>query len=173
VSAVTKEKIDKLQAFIDEFGEDFFSARDRVKSALMRATVPEHIAESVGIEAVGHRVAMMNLSVQDDFLSKSIVFSKHAEDVIRLALSRLFYVAENRELAETDKTAEKTQLVVISCLLGHAIEGCFMMSETEEDAKKLFNNLKEIVFKQVMLKMEEQEEGEEETHVTTGSSSIH
>lgn len=173
---MTKEKIDKLQAFIDEFAGDFFSARDRVKSALMRATVPEHIADSVGIEAVGHRIAMMNLSVQDDFLSKSVVFAKHCEDVIRLALSRLFYVAENRELADTDKTAEKTQLVAISCLLGHAIEGCFMMSETEEEAEQLLNKLKDIVFSQVKLKLDqeqEENEREEEIHVTAGSSSIH
>jgi predicted RNase H-like HicB family nuclease len=172
----TKTKLQKLKDFLSEFGDDFEKASEKAKSALMRATVPENIATSVVTEAISHRITMVNLSVQESFLTKAVVFSRHCEDTFRVAIWRLFHVAEERDMTDEENDAQKTQVIVISSLIGHAVEGCFQSTETPEEARKMLSEIVNQVFNHIrenFVEEEDENEEEEKEPNASGSSSIH
>lgn len=161
---LSDEEIDKIARSLD-------LAVDKASSALIKAGVPENLAQSSCVGAISHHMTILNIEQQETKIARAAVFALHCESEIQMLLFRLFNVAEITGLANNDEDAMKAQTVVISNLIGHAIDGCLMTMETEEEARDLINNIIKVLWnvikvKRVNMDMEEESNAE-------GSSSIH
>lgn len=154
-----------------KIAESLDSAVTKAVSALVKAGVPEFLANSACVDAIGQKMALLNIENQDTKLARAAVFSLHAEKSMHLLLSRLFNVADVAGLANTDKDAMQVQTVVISVMLGHVIDGCLMTFETNEEARELFDNLVRVIWDVVRVKRAHADMEEESN--AEGSSSIH
>jgi hypothetical protein len=88
-----------------------------------------------------------------------------------MLLGRVFNLAEASGLANSENDASKTQTVVISTLMGHAIDGCLVSSESEQDAKLLFHTIVNTIWDLVANKRKNMDMEEESN--AEGSTSIH
>jgi hypothetical protein len=80
-------------------------------------------------------------------------------------------MSEIAGIADTDKDASKIHTIVISNLLGHAIDGCLVSTDTEEEAKELLARIVDVIWETVSIRRRNQDI-EDESNVE-GSSSIH
>ena len=147
------------------------NAVDKASSALIKAGVPEYLAHSACVDAISHRMALLNIQNQDTKISKAAVFSLHCENMFHMLLGRVFNLAEASGLANSENDASKTQTVVISTLMGHAIDGCLVSSESEQDAKLLFHTIVNTIWDLVANKRKNMDMEEESN--AEGSTSIH
>ena len=164
MAKTSQEDFIKLAAQLD-------TAVDKASSALIKAGVQQHAAQSACVDAISHRLSFLNIQNQETKIAKAAVFALHCENMINMLLGRVFNLAEVSGIANTEDNASKTQTVVISTLIGHAIDGCLVSSESEEDAKLLFHAIVNAVWdtavdKRKHLDMEEESNAE-------GSPSIH
>jgi hypothetical protein len=146
-------------------------AVEKATSILKKAGVPEILARSACADAIGHRMTIVNIENQDTKIAKAAVFALHCENALLMLLSRFFNMSEIAGIADTDKDASKIQTIVISNLLGHAIDGCLVSTDTEEEAKELLARIVDVIWEAVSMRRRNQDMEEESN--AEGSSSIH
>jgi|GEM_PF-5128544 len=147
------------------------NAAGRAVGALIQGGLSNDIATSSCEEAVNHCMAVVNIQNQDSKLMKAAAFAIHCEETINSLLFRLFKTAEVSGITKSNKNSLKIQTIVISNLVGHAIDGCVTSTSTEEEAKELLQAVISVVWKAMILKKINQEM--EENVNAKGSSSIH
>ncbi len=155
----------------DRIARSLDLAVDKASSALMKAGVPKNFAESACLDAVSQKATLLNIEEQDTKLARAAVFALHCEETMQMLLYRLFDVADTSGLADDDEDAVKIQTVVISSLLGHAIDGCLMTMETEEEAHELLQRLVNVLWDVIKVKRAHADMEDESN--AEGSSSIH
>lgn len=155
----------------DKIARSLDLAVDKASSALIKAGVPQNLAESACLDAISQRTTLLNMEQQDTKLERAAVFALHCENTMHMLLCRLFDVADASGLADTDEGAVRAQTLVISSLVGHAIDGCLMTMETEEEARGLLDNLVNTIWS--VIKMKRDNMSMEEEANAEGSSSIH
>lgn len=146
-------------------------AVDKASSVLIKAGVPQNLAESACVDAISQKMTLLNIEQQDTKIARAAVFALHCESVMHMLLYRLFDVAEVSGLANTDEDAMKAQTIVISNLLGHVIDGCLMTMETEEEAHDLLQNLVKVLWNVIKVKRAHADMEDESN--AEGSPSIH
>lgn len=156
---------------IAKIAESLDLAVDKASSALIKAGVPEFIARSSCIDATTHQMTLINIEQQDTKIAQAAVFAMHCENTMHMLLARIFDLAEVSNITKTDKEAAQIQTVVISNLLGHAIDGCLVSTETDEEAKILLETIVRVVWQAVSMKRQNQDMEDESN--AEGSSSIH
>lgn len=164
MTKMTEEEMIKIAKTLD-------AAAERAISALTKAGVPELFSQSACVDAISHQLTHININNQSTHIAKAAVFALHCENCIHLLLSRLFNLADISGLAKNDKQAFKAQTVVIASLLGHAIDGCLVSTEGEEEARGLLDTVVKTIWDSVRLKRQQMDMEEESN--TDGSSSIH
>jgi hypothetical protein len=147
------------------------TAVEKATSILKKAGVPETLARSACADAISHRMTIVNIENQDTKIAKAAVFALYCENTLLMLLSRFFNTAEIAGIADTDRAASKIQTIVISNLLGHAIDGCLVSTDTEEEAKELLARIVDVIWETVSIRRRNQDI-EDESNVE-GSSSIH
>ena len=155
----------------DRIARSLDLAVDKASSALIKAGVPQNLAESACLDAVSQKATLLNIEQQDTKLARAAVFALHCESTMHMLLCRLFDVADASGLANNDEDAVKIQTVVLSNLLGHAIDGCLMTMETEEEAHELLHTLVDSLWD--IIKVKRAHADMEEESNAEGSSSIH
>lgn len=161
---MTQEEIVKVAEKLD-------AAVDKATSALTKGGVPEFIAQSSCVDAISHQMTYLNVLNQDTKIARVAVFALHCETATQMLLARFFSLAEICNLGDTDKDAMKLQTLVISTLIGHAIDGCLVSSETNEEAKELFQTIVNVIWETVRLKRQNLDMEEESN--AEGSTSVH
>jgi hypothetical protein len=164
---MAKHDTDKLEKIANSLN----LAVNKATSALTKAGVPEILARSACVDAIGHRMTILNIENQDTKIAKAAVFALHCENTLLMMLSRFFNMSEIAGIADTDKDASKIHTIVISNLLGHAIDGCLVSTDTEEEAKELLARIVDVIWEAVSMRRRNQDI-EDESNVE-GSSSVH
>jgi hypothetical protein len=154
-----------------KIAERLDAAVEKAVSALTKAGVPEYISQSACVDAISHRMTHMNVMNQDTKIAKAAVFALHCENIMQMLLSRVFDLAETCGIANSDRDAMKIQTVVISAFIGHAIDGCLVSTDSNEEARDLYNTITNVVWEAVRLKRQNLDMEEESN--AEGSSSVH